>query len=81
MEDCGDDVVWEMGKLRPIADPRNLHGNPVEASFFKRLALSLSAYWVAWLAARGKKVAFALEPQSLSSGGGASMDTRHRRSR
>jgi hypothetical protein len=62
--DHGDDVVWEVGKLRPIAATKEFDEQLSKRSFLKRAAFTVSAFSVAWLASRGKSVAFGSELRS-----------------
>ena len=57
LEDCGDDVVWEIGKLRPIVATREFEARMGKRAFLRRVAFSVSAFLVAWLASRARSVA------------------------
>ncbi|HWB59035.1 MAG TPA: hypothetical protein VG733_06075, partial [Chthoniobacteraceae bacterium] len=64
LEDCGDDVVWEIGKLRPIVATPEFEARMGKRAFLRRVAFSVSAFLVAWLASRGRSVAaFGMEPR------------------
>ena len=64
LEDCGDDVVWEIGKLRPIVATKEFEARMGKRAFLRRVAFSVSAFLVAWLASRGRSVAaFGTEPR------------------
>ena len=64
LEDCGDDVVWEIGKLRPIVATKEFEARVSKRAFLRRVAFSVSAFLVAWLASRGRSVAaFGTEPR------------------
>jgi hypothetical protein len=65
LEDCGDDVVWEAGRARAIAEARGLEPRLGRRMFLKRAALSVTAFAVAWLASRGRgAAATSLKPPS-----------------
>ena len=57
LDDCGDDVIWEVGKMRPIGATREFQEQLSKRSFLKRAAFTVSAFSVAWLASSDKSVA------------------------
>jgi hypothetical protein len=64
MNDCGDDVIWEVGKMRPIVAPKEFEEKLSKRSFLRHAALTAVAFMVAWLASRGKNAAFGSESRS-----------------
>jgi hypothetical protein len=68
MSVCGDDVIWEVGKMRPVVAPKEFEEKLNKRSFLRRAALAAVAFTVAWLASRDKSVAFGSESRSAKDG-------------
>ncbi len=63
LEDCGDDVIWEVGRLRPVVATQEFEEHLSKRSFLRRATFSVAAFGVAWLASRGQSVALGAAPR------------------
>jgi hypothetical protein len=68
MSVCGDDVIWEIGKMRPVVAPKEFEEKLSKRSFLRHAALTAVAFMVAWLASRGRNVVFGSESHSAKDG-------------
>jgi hypothetical protein len=68
ISDCGDDVIWEIGKMRPLVASKEFEEKLSKRSFLRRAVLTASAFTVAWLASRGRNVVFGSESHPAKDG-------------
>jgi hypothetical protein len=59
VDDLGDQVLWEMGKERPIIQTKGLEVKMTQRSFLQKLALGTLVSFAGWVAARGENLVWA----------------------